>query len=139
MAGIDDFITSASRDLGEPEQTTRAATGALLGAIRQHANSSDFDQLLRAIPGASGLMGPPVRRSAGSGLLGSVLGSAASKLGLGSSATSALGLVGSIHSTGFSVHNTGRLVSMFMQFVRSNTDSGLTQKLMRDVPDLGRM
>jgi hypothetical protein len=137
VAGIDDFITTAARDMGEPEHTTRAATGALLGLIRQHAHSSDVDQLLRAIPGASAIMPPPVQRSAGSGLLGGLLGSAASKLGLGSSVGGAISVLESIHSTGFSAHNVTRLVSMFTSFLRANTSGDLAQRLLRDVPHLG--
>ena len=137
MTGIADFISSASRDLGEPEQTTRAATGVLLDVIRQHANSSDVQTLLNAIPGASSLSGPVVQRSQGSGLLGGMLSSAASKFGFGSSVGSALNVLGDLKSTGFSTHNIGNLVSMFMGFVRSNTNDDLAQRLLRDIPHLG--
>jgi len=138
MAEITDFISTASRDLGEPEHTTRAATGVLLDVIRQHASSSDVQTLLNAIPGASSLSGPVVQRSRSSGgLLGGVLKSAASRFGLGSSVGTTIDVLGQFHSTGFSTHSVGRLASMFMGFVRANTNDDLAQRLMRDVPHLG--
>ena len=137
MAAITDFITTASRDLGEPEHATRAATGVLLDVVRQHASSSDVQMLLNAIPGASSLSGPVVRRSSSGGMFGGILQSAASRLGLGSSVGSAIDVLGQFHSTGISTQSVGRLASMFMSFVRANTNDDLAQRLMRDVPHLG--
>ena len=79
MADIQDFIQMAMSNLGTSEETVSAATGGLLGILKDNVAGGDFDQLLGALPGAEGLLGGG-SSSGGGGLLGGLVSQAASSL-----------------------------------------------------------
>ena len=139
MAGIEDFVKMAAQNLGQSEDSTRSATGALLGAIKQNADGGDFQQLLDKIPGASGLLGASEEPSSGGGggLLGGALGAA--KSAFGGSAGGALGILGAIQGSGFDASSAGGLVSTFLQFAKSNAGEGLVGKLLAKMPELAKL
>ena len=139
MADIMDFVKMAAGTLGQSEGATQSATGALLGAIQQKAEPGDFQQLLGALPGASGLLGKAGGGggTASGGLLGGVLSQASSALGgnLGQS----LGILSAVQGSGFSMDKIGPLVKLFLNFAKSNAGEGLVQKLMGQVPELAKL
>lgn len=138
MAGIADFVQMAAQSLGQPEDSTRSATAALLGGLKDKADPGDFSQLMQAIPGASDLLGGGGESSSGGGgLLGGLMGQASSALGgdLGSK----LGLLAGIQKSGFSMDQIGPLVKLFVGFAKSNAGEGLVQKLLGQVPELGEL
>lgn len=140
MAGIEDFIKMAAQGLGESESTTRSATGGLLGVLKENADPGDFSQLLDAIPGAAGLVGSASGAKAGAGGgVGGLLGAATSALGGGGGLGSALGVLVSIQGSGLSMEKVGKLVSMFMQFARSNAGDGVVNNLLSKVPELAKL
>ena len=73
MSSIQDFVQLATQSLGISEQTSRAATGGLLGLIKNIA-SGPFKVLAAKIPGVEELaVETPRAAQAGQGV-GSVLG-----------------------------------------------------------------
>lgn len=78
-----DFITFVSQQLGEPQNDTRQATGALLGALKSKVDAGDFRQLMEALPGAKDLLPNPSTQPApaAAGALGGVFGAVASSVG----------------------------------------------------------
>ena len=136
MPGIEDFVKMAAQNLGQSEDSTRSATGALLGAIKDKADPGDFQQLLGAIPGAEGLLGGG-SSGGGGGLMGGVLGAAKSAVGgkLGGS----LGILAAVQGSGFDAGSVGGLVSMFMKFARGSAGEGLISKLLSKVPELAKL
>jgi len=137
MAGIEDFVKMAAQNLGQSEDSTRSATGALLGVIKENADGGDFQELLDKIPGAAGLAAGSAAPSAGGGggLLGGALSAATSALG-GSSGGGALGILGAIAGSGFDAGSAGGLVSMFVQFAKSNAGEAVVGKILAKVPEL---
>ncbi len=149
MAGIADFISMAATNLGQSEESTKTATGALLGAMKEKADPGDFQKLLGALPGASDLMGAAVgagKPSGGGGIggmLGGALGGGGGALGALTAAVGggggALGLVGALAGSGFSMDKLGGLASLFMTFAKGQADGGLVSKLMGQVPELAKL
>ena len=140
MPGIEDFVKMAAQNLGQSEDSTRSATGALLGAIKDKADPGDFQELLGAIPGAGGLLGGGSSGDSGGGgggLMGGVLGAAKSAMGdkLGGS----LGILSAVQGSGFDAGSVGGLVSMFMKFARSSAGEGVISKLLSKVPELAKL
>ena len=137
MAGIADFIQMAAQQLGESEGTTKSATGALLGVLQQNADGGDFQQLLSAIPGASGLLSTGAAAGESSGGGGGLLGAVGSMMGGGLGG--ALGALGSIQKSGISAGNIGGLVSLFMTFAKSQAGEALMQRILGSVPELAKL
>jgi uncharacterized protein VcgC/VcgE DUF2780 len=140
MPGIMDFVKIASQTLGQPEDATKGATAALLGGLEARADAADFAQLSDAIPGVKDLLGgaSPGGEAAGGGMLGGLMGQAASALG-GGDLSSSLGVLAAIQKSGFSASQTGSLVKLLVDFAKSNADEGLVGKILRQVPELARM
>lgn len=149
MNGIKDFIAVASKQLGEPEDQTRQATGAILTTLQDKVAAGDFQLLLGALPGASDLMGktttpsvpttPAAPAAAGiAGALGGGMSGLASQLG-GAGAMSALGLMGMIQKTGFAPTKVGGLIKKFMELVKSSAGEGLAKKLCTQIPELATL
>ena len=139
MKQINDFIAVVSQQLGEPEDQTRQATGALLSTLKSRVDAGDFQQLMGALPGANDLISKPASQPATAGVLGGALGAVASKLGGVGGAGGALGLVAMIQQTGFSPAKIGGLVQKFMELVRGNAGDGLTKKLFAQLPELATL
>ena len=141
MADIQDFIKMAAQNLGESEGSTGAATGALLGVLKEKVAAGDFQQLLGAIPGAANIVDTGSEKESGGGGLLGALGGLTSSLGggLGGGLGGALGILTEIQKTGFSASSIGPLVSMFLNFTKSNAGEGLVQKLLGQIPELAKL
>ena len=147
MNGIKDFIAMASKQLGEPEDQTQQATGAILGVLKAKVAAGDFQQLLSALPGASDVMDEAnaetatasAGASAASGMLGKAMGSMAATAGGVGGMSGALGLMGMIQQTGFAPDKVGGLVQKFMDFVRGTAGAGLATKLFTQIPELAAL
>lgn len=153
MNGIKDFIAVASKQLGEPEDQTRQATGALLTTLQSKVADGDFQQLLGALPGASDLMAKtesptvpatpaasPAPAAPGmGGVLGGAMSGMASKLGGAGAVGGALGLVGMIQKTGFAPAKVGGLIKKFMELVKGSAGEGLAKKLFTQIPELATL
>lgn len=137
MTSIQDFIVSAANNLGTSEDSTRKATGSILQTIQQASGKEDFQQLLDKIPGASGLLEGKETNASGGGMLGGMLGQAASALGGGSG--SMAGLMSLLKNTGLSAEKLGPLVNLFLEFAKSKAGAGLMTRILAQVPELAKL
>ena len=136
MAGIQDFIGSASKALGIDADEAAAGTGGLLDLVKKHVGDVDFGKLAAAVPGAgdlaqkaSGLGG------GGGGGLGGVLGGQASKAeGLLGGAG---GAVAALTKSGLSLDKAKSFLEMFVKFLRDKLPPDLFKTIASKVPGLG--
>ena len=133
MAGIQDFITLAAGKLDLGEDVARSATGGLLDYAQQKVPASEFQSLMKALPGAEGLLGGS-GDSGGGGLLGGVAKLASGALG-GKLGTAA-GLVTALTGSGLDVSKVAGFASEFVSFAKANVSPDLLQRILEAVPDL---
>jgi hypothetical protein len=137
MANIQDFVQMAVQNLGITEQTAQGAAGGILQTIKGKVSGGDFQQLLGGLEGAEGLLGQAPQaegQKGGGGILGKVIGAAASAFG--GKGGSALNLAGLLAGAGLSADKLGPFVSLFMNFAKQHLDSGLVSRLLGQLPDL---
>ncbi len=135
MTDMQQFISMAAGKLGVPESGTRSATAGILSFVQQRADGDDFNQLLGKISGAGELLKEapaPKAETGGGGLLGGLMGKAASSFGGGS----ALDLLALFQKSGLSTNKAGPLASMLLDFVRSKAGNDLTNKVLAKVPEV---
>ncbi len=141
MAGIQDFISLASKQMNIGEGTAKSATGGLLGAIQQNAAPADFTKLLGALPGASSLVGAPAQEAAPSpGGVGGLMGAVSGLVGgaVGGKAGGAMSLIGTLQRSGLSASQGGDFVKLFLNFVKEKAGPALLGSLTSKMPELTR-
>lgn len=136
---MQDFIQDAVGKLGIGKDTAEAATGGLLGLIKEHADPGDAVDMLSKLPGAEALIKSAAGGgdSGGGGLLGGIgdaLGGA-----LGGGASSALGAVQALTKTGLSADKLGGFVELFKNFALPKLGPDLLKRLLGKVPGLGSL
>ena len=135
MKELIDQITS---QLGVPESNASAATSGVLELIQNNAGEGDFKELLSKLPGASSLLeqsaSSGAQQSAAGGLLGGVLGAAAS--GLGGKLGAAVGLMDVLGKSGIGSDQSGNFLSLFMNFVKSKAGGELLGRVLGNLPEL---
>lgn len=138
MAKIEDFIQSATTDLGVSEGAARSGVGAVLQMLQQKSDSGDFQQLLGSMPGAEALLSKARGASAGageSGGLGGALGGLSSLVGGGSDLAGALSL---LQGSGLSTDQLGPFVSKFVEFAKSSAGQALVGSILGKVPEIAK-
>jgi hypothetical protein len=132
---MQEFIQQAMKALGTPEDTTKAATGGLLGFLDQNGPKAEVGQLFDALPGARDLVASakPAAAAGGGGMLAG-LGGAASALGVGGGG--AAGLLGAVQQSGLSAAAVPQLVSLFVEFAKAKAGPDLVSRIVSAVPGL---
>jgi hypothetical protein len=135
MAGIQDFIGMATKQLGVAPDAAKAGTGGLLGLIQQHAGAADFGKLAAAIPGAADL----AKGGSGGGGVGGMLGGLASKAGglLGGSAGGAAGALAALAGAGLTGDKATGFLKLFTDFLKKQLSGDLLKSIGSKVPGLG--
>ncbi|MDH4065067.1 MAG: hypothetical protein OEW19_11755 [Acidobacteriota bacterium] len=132
---MQEFIQQAMQALGTSEETTKSATGSLLGFLNQNGPKAEVGQLLNALPGARDMMASAAPAAAGGGgMLGSLAG-AASALGVGGGGSAAL--VGALLQSGLSAGQAPQLISLFTGFAKTKAGPEIISKIAAAVPGLG--
>lgn len=138
VAGIQDFIASATQKLGISSGAASAGAGGLLGLIKQHAGAADFGKLATAIPGAADLGTAGTGGAGGGGGLGGMLGGLASKAGglLGGGAGSAAGALTSLAGAGLTGDKAAGFLKLFVGFLKDKLPGDLLKTIAAKVPGL---
>ena len=138
---MDEFIKMVTSQLGLGEEQTRAATGGLLGMIKDKVGDGLGTEILSKLPGADALINdaPAAQAEAaesggGGGMLGGLM-SAAGKM-LGGNAGSALGIASMLSSSGIDLEKSGSFITMFTSFVKDKIGDDMWGKLAEYLPDL---
>ena len=134
---MQDFIQDVASKLGVGTDTAEAATGGLLGLIKQNADGGDVSEMLGKLPGAEGLIESASAGGGGGGLLGSIGGALSGALGGGGG--NALGAVEALTKGGLSMDKLGSFLSMFKQYVQPLLGADLLKRLLGSVPGLGNL
>jgi hypothetical protein len=136
MAGIQDFIQLAAGKLDLGEDVARSATGGLLDFAQKKVPASEFQNLMKELPGAEGLLGGSAGSAGGGGLLGGVAKLAGGALG-GKLGTTA-GLVAALTGSGLDASKVAGFASEFVSFAKANVSPDLLRRILDAVPDLKR-
>ncbi len=138
MPSIQDFIQSAASQIGVGEAATESATGAILQVFQDKADSGDFQQLLDKVPGAGALLSKVAsggtEQPGGGGMLGGMLGSAAS--GLGGSLGAGAGILSLLQKSGLGSDKLSALLPLLLQFLKSEAGEALVGRILGQVPEL---
>ena len=131
---LQDFIATASQQLGADQSQVKSATGGLLKMLKDQGDGADVSSLFSKIPGAEALMGSaPKEEAAGGGMLGGLAGMATSALG-GSGGSA--GLLGKLLGSGLDMGKLTSFVPMFFNFAKEKAGGDLVGRLLSKVPDL---
>ena len=114
----------------------------MLKLIQNNTGEGDFKELLSKLPRAASLLEQSAgsgaqQTAAGGGLLGGVLGAAAS--GLGGKLGSAVGLMDVLGKSGIGSDNSGTFLSLFMNFVKSKAGGELLGRVLSNLPELKKL
>ncbi|MFV0414910.1 MAG: hypothetical protein ACK5NG_00935 [Chthoniobacterales bacterium] len=130
------IIQAISQRMGLPEIAVRSGVGVILRFIKEKAEGSQFETLLKLLPGASGLMGEGASQSneGGGGLMGSILGSAGSLLGgnLGDAAQA----LGALQKAGIPIDKAGEFAGEFMKQAEDATEGNAIHDILTQIPAL---
>jgi hypothetical protein len=133
---MQEFISSAVKNLGISESVAKTSTSHVLKFIQGKLGGGDFSSLLEKLPGASALMGSAEEeKSAGGGGLFGGLASAASSL-VGGSAGEGLELAGKLKDSGLDADKVGGFASQLIGFIKEKAGGELVDKIVSAVPML---
>ena len=130
---MQDFLKEAAGQFGISEEGAGNAVGGVLGMLKDNSDKSDFNGLLDKVPGAGDLLKKAGGGGGGGGLLGSIGGM------LGGKAGGALGMASILEKSGLSMDNAGGFVGKLVGYFKEKAGAGLIEKLMGNVPDLGKL
>lgn len=136
---MQDFIESVAGNLDVGTDTVQAATGGLLGLIKENADADTFGEILGKLPGAEQAMQAAPSGDSGGGLLGGLGDSLGGALGgmLGGDAGGALGALESLTKSGLDMDKIGAFIEMFKEYVLPKLGPDLVEKLAKSIPGLG--
>lgn len=133
---MQDFIQDVVGKLGVGKDTAEAATGGLLGLIKDNADAGDVSEMFSKLPGASALAdAAPSADSGGGGMLGGLGGALGGALG--GSAGGALGALSALSGSGMSTDKLGSLLDMFKNFALPKLGPDLLKRLLGKIPGIG--
>ena len=131
---MDDIIKNLAAQLGIGVGQAEAGAGAILQLIREQAAHGDFQQLLKAVPGATQWMGTASEVAGGDG--GGLLGQAAGLLG-GLTGNGGLGAaISALGKSGIGPEAAARFVPALLQLLQSKAGADLVGRLSSSVPFL---
>jgi hypothetical protein len=131
---MDDIIKTLAAQLGIGAGQAEAGAGAILKLIREQAASADFQQLLKAVPGASQWMGKAsaVASEGGGGLLGQAADLIGGLTGSGNLAEA----IGALAKSGIGPETAARFVPKLLELLQSKAGADLVGRLASSVPFL---
>ena len=155
MAGIQDFISLASGQLGIGQDKAQSATKGVLQTLQGQADGPDFSKFLSALPGAADLLKGGARSGSGGGGGGGLMGSLGGLMGgsgggdlgglmgslggaLGGKSGGALGILGALQSGGLDADKGGQFLQMFVQFAKEKVGPAVLQAVLAKVPELAK-
>lgn len=138
---MNELIQMVAGGLGTSESSAKTATAGMLRMIKSRAGKADFSELLGKLPGADSLLAQePEEKKPGAGaggLMGGMLGSAASAVG--GNVGSAAGLLGVLGSAGIDPSKAGSFAGIFLGYIKGKAGNDLLQKVLSSVPDLKKL
>jgi len=132
---MDDIIKNLASQLGIGAEQAEAGAGAVLKLIREQAANADFQQLLKAVPGASQWMGKASEVAAEEGG-GGLLGQAAQLIGGLTGSGNLAEAIGALAKSGIGPDTAARFVPMLLQLLQSKAGADLIGRLASSVPFL---
>ena len=131
---MDDIIKTLASQLGIGAGQAEAGAGAILKLIREQAASGDFQQLLKAVPGASQWMGKAseVASEGGGGLLGQAADLIGGLTGSGNLAEA----IGALAKSGIGPDTAAQFVPKLLELLQSKAGADLVGRLASSVPFL---
>ena len=137
MAELQGFLKEASASLGVSTDSVQSATGAILDLIQQQAGKSEASALVDKIPGAASLL----KEAPAGGGLGGMIG------GLGKSLSGSLGgklggaatVLTTLQGSGLDLNQSGKFVSMFFDFAKSQAGSGVVNQILSKMPEIKKL
>jgi hypothetical protein len=132
-----ELIQQLINNLGVNEEQAKGGAGLLFNLAKDKLGGGEFQQLLNAIPGITGLMNSAPEPGAGGGLMGA-LGSAASAFGGLGGKMEGLGnltkLAGGFSQLGLNPDMIGKFVPIVLSFVQNqggDSLKGLLEKVLK--------
>lgn len=136
MSVMDEIIKAISQKVNLPESVVRQGVGIVLNFVKQRSVGTQFEQLMKMIPGAGELVAgaAPEGSSEPGGLLGGLLGKAGGLLGgdLGAAA----GALGALQGAGIPVEKAGPLASEFFEQAKTVAGPEAVNALLEQLPAL---
>lgn len=130
---MSDIVQQLTSQLGIGADQAEAGAGTVMNLIKESAASGDFQQLLGAVPEASGWMARAGEASAAAG--GGLLGQATGLLGqAGGGATGLAGLVGTLGKLGISGDAAARFLPLLASLIKGKAGDALFGRLASSVP-----
>ena len=132
---MEDFIKMAAGQLGIGEGETRSATGGVIDLLKGQLDSGVFSQIAEKIPGFDSVSSDAEpAEEGGGGMLGGLMGKAASMLGgdLGKAA----GILEIFNKSGMDAEKGGSFLSMFVDFVKDKVGDELWGKIADFIPGI---
>lgn len=127
---MDQFIESLSARLSVAPETAREAVKILLQFAQKYAAGTNFETLIAQIPGATELLGEPVK-SEGTNPLGGLLGSF-----LGGQTADAAKAFANLQAAGLSTPQITAFVQAFVEKAREVAGSEVIDGVIAKIPAL---
>jgi len=139
---MQEFIEAVAGNLGVGQDTAKAATGGLLGLLKENTDAGTFGEVLGKLPGAEETMRAAPAADAGGGLLGGLGDSLGGGIGdalggmMGGGGGQALGALGALSKSGLDMDKIGSFIEMFKEYVLPKLGPDLVKKLAGSIPGL---
>jgi hypothetical protein len=134
MEVMEQFVQATSRELGEDEGSTRAATAGLLEALRQQVNEDEFTRLMNALPGSATLLASrpaevlDENQNGLAGALGWIRGWAGGT-------DRDVAFIAALREAGFSEERVGLFVGAFKRFAAEHAGRERVDRVFAEAPD----
>lgn len=142
---MQEFIEAVAGNLGVGQETAQAATGGLLGLLKENTDADTFGEVMGKLPGAAETM--QAAQSADTGGGGGLMGGLGDALGgglgdalggmLGGGGGQALGALEALSKSGLDMEKIGSFIEMFKEYVLPKLGPDLLKKLAGSIPGLG--
>ncbi len=132
---IEQFIAMATQQLNISQHDAEEATSGILSVLKGQSSESDFSQLLSQLDGSEVLMnkysaGTMDGGSAGSGLMGSLMGAVSQAMGGSQTAQNLVGMAGLLNQINLDSGQLGSLATMFFEYVKGEAGEALAEQVM---------
>jgi len=128
---MNEFIQLVSQQLGVSAETSKSATGGMLGLLKDKLEGGDFSKLVTALPEQ---LVPTGAKAGAQGALGGLMGAVSGALGGGGGGS--LGALAQLAGTGLKPEQVGTFASLFLGFVKSKAGQDLVAKILGSIPEL---
>src|SRR4051812_3573264 len=131
---MDDIIKTLTERLGIGVEQAQAGVGAILKLLGEQASRADFQQLLKAVPGAAQWMSQATATAAEAG--GSLLGQAAQLFGSMTGSANLANAMAALGKSGIGPEMAGRFVPTVLQLLQAQAGADLVERLIAPIPFL---